>query len=240
MAQPWKDTHGWLTPYKDTTVPITRPATKAERAFVARYRRFRDRCRDSPLHTVLGDTIRVRKPDGHIATEVVKVNTFEAMPTYTNKYKRKKRLVPKLDYRPYITQFFPQELWSTLGPEYASQASTPRSAAERRRIAELAKKSRLEEVEADIEEAEREREENENKEEEQGDDDDGDDEKEKNEEEGEDITREDVDDDFEDQEDGESAADDDYNAEKYFDNGEDDDFGDLGGGDDFDEGGFDD
>ena len=83
---------------------------------------------EGPLYTVLGDHYR----GGNQA------DPFESMPTYTNKYRKKTRKIPKLDTRPYgkepvaivvhvhvstaaygqgfnaVLDFFPEELWTTL------------------------------------------------------------------------------------------------------------------------------
>lgn len=58
---------------------------------MARYRAFRDRVHQGPLYTVLGD----RHQAGNQA------DPFESMPTYTQKYRKQTRKIPRLDTRPY-------------------------------------------------------------------------------------------------------------------------------------------
>ena len=67
------------------------PLTRTERLHVARYRAFRDRVHEGPLYTVLGDHHRVGR----------RADAFDGMPTYTQKYRKKIRRLPKLDTRPY-------------------------------------------------------------------------------------------------------------------------------------------
>ncbi|KAI9851179.1 MAG: hypothetical protein M1838_004288 [Thelocarpon superellum] len=96
-------------------VPITKPPSRVERAQVGRYRSLRDRIHEGPLYTVLGDDARVSKSG---ASGSKMVDPFEGMPTYSQKYKKKTRRVPRLDTRPYVLRFFPKELWSTLNPDH--------------------------------------------------------------------------------------------------------------------------
>lgn len=53
---------------------------------------------EGPLHTVLGDNVRVGKQG---PTAAAQFDPFEGMPTYSMKYKKKRRRLPKLDTRPY-------------------------------------------------------------------------------------------------------------------------------------------
>lgn len=80
--------------------PIAPPARRYEKATVARYRALRERIHEGPLYTVLGDTSRVGKGRGQ-ATAASNSNPFESMPTYTQKYKKQRRTIPRLDTRPY-------------------------------------------------------------------------------------------------------------------------------------------
>ena len=79
---------------------ITKPAplTREERMQIAKFRLFRDRIHEGPLYTVLGDDARVGK---HQSWAAASSDPFEGMPTYSQKYARKRRRVPKLDTRPY-------------------------------------------------------------------------------------------------------------------------------------------
>ncbi|KAI9883927.1 MAG: hypothetical protein M1823_004297 [Watsoniomyces obsoletus] len=89
--------------------------TRRERLQVARYRTFRDRVHEGPLYTVLSET----KHAGRLA------DPFEGMPTYTQKYQKRTRRLPKLDTRPYVLEFFPRELWSTLDPDHDKNRDLP-------------------------------------------------------------------------------------------------------------------
>lgn len=126
--------------------PKPTPLNRTERLQVGRYRAFRDRVHEGPLYTILGDSHRVGKQGG---SGTALVNPFEGMPTYSQKYRKKTRKLPRLDTRPYgrgasvllsdekniylgcekltmcmcgsVMEFFPKELWSTLDPEYEKQ-----------------------------------------------------------------------------------------------------------------------
>lgn len=78
--------------------PPPKPLTRTERLQVAHYRSFRDRIHEGPLYSVLGDNVRVGK---HGASAAAQFDPFEGMPTYSMKYKKKRRRLPKLDTRPY-------------------------------------------------------------------------------------------------------------------------------------------
>ncbi|TKA79092.1 hypothetical protein B0A49_01219 [Cryomyces minteri] len=196
--------------------PLAAPPRRLERAQVARYRTLRDRIHEGPLYTVLGHNVRVGKTGGR-----TQVDPFDGMPTYTQKYKRQRRKIPRLDTRPYVMEFFPEELRSTLDPNYRPSNGTTTSSGsatdnkkKRLLISQGNKLGVLDEFD----------EENEGR---AGEDDDDDAEKDDDEE----PAEEEQDDDFEeDEEEG-----DDYNAEQYFSNGEEtEEGGDMGdGGDDY-------
>ena len=80
-----------------------RPLTKDERLQVARFRSLRDRIHEGPLYTVLGDNDRISKTEGRANTAAAQFDPFEGMPTYSQRYARKRRKIPKLDTRPYGT-----------------------------------------------------------------------------------------------------------------------------------------
>ncbi|MCJ1474000.1 hypothetical protein MMC13_002656 [Lambiella insularis] len=104
-------------PYK---VLPPKPLSKDERTQVARYRSLRDRIHEGPLYAVLGDNVRISKTENRANTAAAHFDPFEGMPTYSQRYQRKARKIPKLDTRPYVLKFFPKELWSTLDPSYAT------------------------------------------------------------------------------------------------------------------------
>ncbi|KAI9817324.1 MAG: hypothetical protein M1826_001639 [Phylliscum demangeonii] len=75
--------------------------TAAERAQVARFRAFRARMHDGPLYTILGGGPRAGQQGGGGGRLGTVIDPFEGMPTYTQKYKKKTRKIPRLDTRPY-------------------------------------------------------------------------------------------------------------------------------------------
>ncbi|KAL0265308.1 DNA-directed RNA polymerase III subunit C31 [Diplodia seriata] len=213
-----------LTRFQPNPPPIAPPPRREEKIAVARYRALRERIHEGPLYTVLGDHSRVTKR-GAVASSAVVIDPFEGMPTYGQKYKKQRRKIPRLDTRPYVLRFFPNELWTTLDPTTNDPTTKPgaKAAAHKKRqkllkIALSTKLTRLEELEGEDGEG-------------LGRDEDEDLDKDEDEDAGP-HEEEEQDDDFEEDEDD----DDDYNAENYFDNGEDDEYGDEGGGggDDYD------
>ncbi|KAI9793657.1 MAG: hypothetical protein M1816_007552 [Peltula sp. TS41687] len=234
--------------------PKPTPLSRTERLQVGRYRAFRDRVHEGPLYTVLGDNHRVAKQGsshgGSNNNSALLVDPFEGMPTYSQKYRKKTRRLPRLDTRPYVMEFFPKELWSTLDPDYEKQHGTAtttttttvgRNQTTKKKILKL---SRPDDLERDL--LDEDFREDEDVEEQpdggkgrptKGVGGDGDEPPEKRldgEGEGDEELgdEEEQDDDFEDAEE-EMAAD--YNAEDYFEDGGDDngdDYGDMGGGDD--------
>ncbi|KAK8201136.1 DNA-directed RNA polymerase III, subunit Rpc31 [Phyllosticta paracitricarpa] len=201
-----------LTICKPRAPPMAPPPRRNEKAAVARYRALRERIHEGPLYTVLGDTSRVTKNRGTQTTD--QSNPFESMPTYTQKYKKQRRTIPRLDTRPYVESFFPTELWATLDPLKKDGANAEaRKKRKKLQVALSTKLSRLEQLEEDGS---------------FGHDDDEDMDKDDDE----DKVEEEQDVDFEEDE----EDNDDYNAEQYFENGEDDDYGgdDPGGDGDWD------
>lgn len=87
-----------LITYQKLQPPVARAPTEKERTQVARYRALRDRIHEGPLYTILGDNVRVGKTGTPAAAHF---DPFEGMPTYTQKYKRQRRRIPRLDTRPY-------------------------------------------------------------------------------------------------------------------------------------------
>ncbi|KAL2865620.1 DNA-directed RNA polymerase III subunit C31 [Aspergillus lucknowensis] len=203
-------------------VPRARPISDREQVQVNLYRTLRERFHDGPYYSVLGVS---SESNGYSASSKANFDPFNGMPSYSGKYQKKKRLVPRLQGRPYVLKFFPRELWSTAQPSFKPDADldgyVPRQTLQsgmkrgfedddedeetlkRRRLAdeEEGEGRDNETLEPDILEAD------------------------------EDQEEEIVDDDFEDDEDEMGG---DYNAEQYFDGGEedygDDGFGDGGGG----------
>lgn len=184
--------------------------SKAEKIQVSRFRSLLTDIHEGPLYTVLGDNVRVGKPT---ASSAVTFDPFEGMPTYSQKYTKRRRRIPKLDTRPYVLKFFPKELWSTLDPSSGSQnGADMNSSGKKLQLSTIKRADRLagldgEEHISGDEDAEDMAERNLDGDETPAED-------------------EDIDDEYEDDEEGG-----DYNAEQYFDDGGDD------GGDDYDGGG---
>ncbi len=189
---------------------------------------------EGPLHAVLGDDVRVAKSSVEAAAVF---DPFDGMPTYTQKYRKKRSRIPRLNDRPYgrqiscaesflwglltkwydaVLRFFPEELRQTLDPNYGTD-NKPVKKKKLDLMAGSKRLSRLDELEDEAEQK------GTGDEAEKGDDDLDDDEDAQDD--------EDRDTDFENDEDDN----DDYNAENYFDDGEDDynDGGDGGGGEDY-------
>jgi DNA-directed RNA polymerase III subunit RPC7 len=187
---------------------------------------------DGPLYTILDPDARVHKPGElpgtwtlayHSATNAKSSNPFEAFPTYSQRYKKARKPMPKLDGIQYgksslflckrcgqkslqlttkslVPDLFPEELLQFIdGGKAGPEANGHRKSHAKLGLA----------LDGDDAEAEGRGEEGE--------------------EEEEDLLDEEQDDDFDEDEDDDN----DYNAEAYFDNGEgdgDDDDGEGGGG----------
>ncbi|KAI5817716.1 DNA-directed RNA polymerase III, subunit Rpc31 [Pyronema omphalodes] len=86
--------------------PVQSSLTKEERAMVSRFRSHRDKIHTGPFYTVLAPRTKGTTED-----------PFNNISRYSEKYQRKPRKAPKLDSRPYVVEFFPEELHATLGVE---------------------------------------------------------------------------------------------------------------------------
>ena len=82
-------------PYK---VPKPKPLTEKEKSQIACLRQLQESIKNGPLHTVLGDKVRVGKS---AKSAKAAFDPFEGMPKYSQRYTKKKRMIPKLDTRPY-------------------------------------------------------------------------------------------------------------------------------------------
>jgi DNA-directed RNA polymerase III subunit RPC7 len=69
--------------------------TEKERIEVARYRSNRTAIRDGPLYTILGDN------PGTSNRGASQVDPFEGVQTYSKRYERKQRQLPRLEGRPF-------------------------------------------------------------------------------------------------------------------------------------------
>lgn len=79
-------------------IPIPSSLSRHERIQISRLRSFRDRVHEGPLYTILGDGYRAGKQRRSGPAEF---DPFDGMPSYSIKYRKAKRKVPKLDTRPY-------------------------------------------------------------------------------------------------------------------------------------------
>ena len=84
--------------YPEYKLPTSKPLTDDEKTQVARFRSLRKSIHDGPLYTILGDNVRVGKTGDKAAASF---NPFEGMPKYSSRYTKKRRMIPKLDTRPY-------------------------------------------------------------------------------------------------------------------------------------------
>ncbi|CAG8978339.1 hypothetical protein HYALB_00005925 [Hymenoscyphus albidus] len=142
------------------------------------------------------------------------MDPFEGVETYSMRYQPPKNVIPKLSGRPFIMEFFPAELWSTLEGKAGDKVRNGINEAMQRKGTSSgwagangkdrtqALNDRLLELDDDEDEEEKEKE----------------------------GVVEDLDSDYSDDDGG-----DDYNAEQYFDNGDEEDDGDAddGGGGDY-------
>lgn len=71
---------------------------------VNHYLAVRDRIHDGPFYTILGDGMKTgkkRRANDPAPTETSLFNPFTDNQTYTSKYMKVRRRIPKLDMRPY-------------------------------------------------------------------------------------------------------------------------------------------
>ncbi|BCS20116.1 DNA-directed RNA polymerase III subunit C31 [Aspergillus puulaauensis] len=200
-------------------IPRARPLSEREQVQVELYRTLRERFHDGPYYSILGAS----SGTGYTTNSKANFDPFNGMPSYSGRYQKKKRLVPRVQGRPYVMKFFPRELWTTVKPNYKPDGLLDGYVPQ---TLQGGVKRGFEEDDEDDDTSKRRR---------QGDGEDGD----ENEDaegpvpdaEEEQDEEEIVDDDFEDDDDDMGG---DYNAEQYFDGGDDeygdDGFGDGGGG----------
>ncbi|KAL2825663.1 DNA-directed RNA polymerase III, subunit Rpc31 [Aspergillus cavernicola] len=197
-------------------VPRARALSDREQVQVNLYRTLRERFHDGPYYAILGVS---SGPNGYTGSAKANFDPFNGMPSYSGKYQKKKRLIPRVQGRPYVMKFFPRELWSTIQPNFKPDAGLDGWMPQ---TFQSGIKRGFEEDEEDEESLKRRR---------QADEEEGGEMEANVLEEDEDQEEEIVDDDFEDDDDEMGG---DYNAEQYFDGGDDeygdDGFGDGGGG----------
>ncbi|KAL8940327.1 MAG: hypothetical protein Q9211_002340 [Gyalolechia sp. 1 TL-2023] len=86
-----------LFPSYKPTLPA--PLSGAEKAQVAAFRSLRARIHEGPFYTTLDTDAWVGKRN--IKASAATFDPFEGMPTYSQKYMKKRRRLPKLSARPY-------------------------------------------------------------------------------------------------------------------------------------------
>ncbi|KAF3036018.1 hypothetical protein E8E12_000570 [Didymella heteroderae] len=207
--------------FPEAPPPQAPPPTADEAKIVQHFLQVRDRIHEGPFYTILNDGMKnglKRKASEPAPTEASLFNPFTDNQTYSAKYLKVRRRLPKLDERPYVTELFPAELRPTLdGKRGDGNVST------KRRTLGVTKVNAVSQIERMIKFEEGRTNEAEARAEEEDDED-----------EDEEAEQDDDKPDAIDEEDNFSAAssdseesDDDYNAEQYFDNGEDDDIDDA-------------
>lgn len=121
--------------YPPTSTPKLIALRRAELARIEHFRALRKSHRDGPLYTILDASARVSKPSDlpgmrafgystaqaatNAAINTKEVDPFEALPTFTQKYKKPRRPVPNLEGGDYIKAFFPTELHQYIDPSSA-------------------------------------------------------------------------------------------------------------------------
>ena len=93
-----------LTNAQDAPPPQAPPPTEDESATVQHYLAVRDRIHEGPFYTILNDGMKngmKRKANQPAPTEASLFNPFADNLTYTSKYSKVRRRIPKLDARPY-------------------------------------------------------------------------------------------------------------------------------------------
>ncbi|KAN0075604.1 DNA-directed RNA polymerase III subunit Rpc31 domain containing protein [Elaphomyces granulatus] len=199
--------------FPEYSVPCVRPLSSREESEVDRYRQLRENFHESSFFTVLD-----------AAGILAKNDPFHGMPSYAEKYQKKRRTIPRLEGRPYVLKFFPRDLWQTVQPNYKPDGIFGGLESFKRHGLKRGFEDEEEEDEDDA--AKRRKSDDDEESSRKGDREEGDD-LDEDEEQDEQL----VDDDFS-EDDDEMGGD--YNAEQYFDAGDDDvdgdAFGDGGGG----------
>ncbi|KAL8993606.1 MAG: hypothetical protein Q9169_006220 [Polycauliona sp. 2 TL-2023] len=107
---------GTLIPFDDNDVDLSKgpsptplfpsyhpsppaPLSATEKAQVASFLSLRSRIHEGPFYTILDNTSRIGKSAK--ASAAATFDPFEGMPTYSQKYVKKRRRLPKLSARPY-------------------------------------------------------------------------------------------------------------------------------------------
>lgn len=240
-------------PNQPYDTPTAEPLQTRERSEVDRYRALRDRFQNGPYYAAVNAASTSAKKG---TAERAEFDPFNGMPSYSSRYQKRKRTVPKISGREYseslsllssyeknseicrltlviVVHFFPRELWRIVRPDYKPDRPDAQIAGGRwKRVQAHFEDDEDEDVEEDEKARKRPKAgDEEGGDEEEAQEDEGKDLDEEGEREGSDEDDELRDDDFS-EDDDEMGGD--YNAEQYFDAGDDegdgDGFADGGGG----------
>ncbi|CAO1596914.1 DNA-directed RNA polymerase III subunit C31 [Xanthoria calcicola] len=184
------------------------PLSKTEKAQVASFLTLRSRIHEGPFYTILDNTARVSKPaktSSTAAAAAANFDPFEGMPTYSQKYIKTRRRLPKLSARPYVLKYFPRELWPTLDPKNYKPSALTNGIEKRTPARRTAVKKEAGNASGEEDEAAGDRDPDEE------------------------AINEAVDDEFDEDDDDDAGGD--YNAEQYFDDGGEDAGDDMDGDD---------
>ncbi|KAF2661186.1 hypothetical protein K491DRAFT_480636 [Lophiostoma macrostomum CBS 122681] len=203
--------------------PQAPPPTEYEKSRYQWHKEILERRRNGPLFTILNDGMKSglkRRDNEKPPTEAQLFNPFTDNLTYSAKYHKEKRKLPRFDQIRINKNLFPRELWGVIGATEDDDDAQP---TKKRKVGPIAKDSSLARIEKALEKQEKQA-------------------KKMKQERDDDAEDFDEEDDEEDKQDGVNDEDnwsgassdseesnDDYNAERYFDNGDDDD-GDDGDG----------
>ncbi|PSN66912.1 hypothetical protein BS50DRAFT_634368 [Corynespora cassiicola Philippines] len=207
--------------------PLAPPPNEHESAIVHHHLVVRDRIHEGPFYTILNDGMKnglKRKANEPAPTQTELFNPFTDNQTFSSKYLKVRRRIPKLDERPYVTDLFPQELRAVLEGTTKAANGVDSAPNKRRKMFSVSKISAVSQIERMINAEEGRTREHEARAE---DDDEELDEEEEEEEDEEKPDAVDEDDKWSAVSTDSEESDDDYNAEMYFDNGEDDDIDDA-------------
>ena len=80
--------------------PKMRPLSSTERDQIAKFRELRERIHEGPLYAVPDENARVGKSGKRIKRNL---DPFEGVQTYSQRYTRKRRQIPRLNTRSYRT-----------------------------------------------------------------------------------------------------------------------------------------
>jgi hypothetical protein len=74
------------------------PLSKKEQDQVNHFLDLRRQIHDGPTYAIIGNTSQIER---YATFDAAQVDPFEGLPTYSNKYKKKKRTLPQLNTRSY-------------------------------------------------------------------------------------------------------------------------------------------